>query len=125
MPSLARMLKAHKLASPFKRPEDFVFATSTGKPMYWRNVSKRGLTAAIERAGLDGDERPSFRFHDCRHTFASMLIAQGANIAYVSQQLGHASPAITLTIYTHEINRAEQAERTSAMLETAFGGVLS
>jgi integrase len=88
-------------------------------------VSKPGLAAAVERAGLNHDNQPHFRFHDCRHTFASMLIQQGANIAYVSQQLGHSSPAITLTIYTHLINRAEQAERTSAMLEAAFGGVLA
>jgi integrase len=66
-------------------------------------------TAFVRRAGLQQANAPSFRFHDCRHTFASMLIAQAANIAYVSQQLGHASPAITFSIYTHLINKIEQA----------------
>jgi integrase len=47
---------------------------------------------------------PKIRFHDLRHTFASHLLDQGENPVYVSKQLGHASPVITLTIYAHLIN---------------------
>ena len=44
-----------------------------------------------KRAGL-----PHFRLYDLRHTFASLLLAAGAPITYVSAQLGHANPATTL-----------------------------
>ncbi len=39
------------------------------------------------------------KFHNLRHTFASQLLSKGANILYVSQQLGHADASITLRVY--------------------------
>ncbi len=48
-------------------------------------------------------------------------LVQAANIAYVAQQLDHANPAITLTICTHLIRPAEQADKTSAILEATYG----
>ncbi len=50
------------------------------------------------RAGL-----PHFRLYDLRHTFASLLLAAGAPITYVSAQLGHANPATTLRYYARWI----------------------
>lgn len=41
------------------------------------------------------------RFHDLRHTHASILLAQGVDVVTVSHRLGHSSPAITLSIYAH------------------------
>jgi integrase len=41
------------------------------------------------------------RFHDLRHTHATLLIKHGENIKVVSERLGHAGPAITLQVYTH------------------------
>lgn len=64
------------------------------------------------------------RTHDLRHTLASMLIAQGANVVFVSRQLGHASPDITLRVYAHLFAGAEHADRTRAALEASFGTVL-
>jgi hypothetical protein len=43
------------------------------------------------------------RFHDLRHSFASKLLAAGVNVVTVSRFMGHASPQITLTIYSHVI----------------------
>jgi len=40
-----------------------------------------------------------------RHTFASLLLERRESLAYVSEQLGHSSPAITLRVYTHLIPR--------------------
>jgi integrase len=45
-PELAAMLKRHKMASRFKQPHDFVFASETGGPLGWRNVERRAMDAA-------------------------------------------------------------------------------
>ena len=50
----------------------------------------------LRRAGL-----PKIRFHDLRHSFASLLIAQGEHPKLISEQLGHASVQITLDRYGH------------------------
>jgi integrase len=50
---------------------------------------------------LDKAELRRVRFHDLRHTFASLLIQQGANPKYVQETLGHGSIAVTLDIYSH------------------------
>jgi integrase len=71
---LARLLAAHKLASPFAAETDWVFATSNGTPYGHRNVARRCLTRAAERAGINDDGWPPLRFHDLRHVFASHLI---------------------------------------------------
>jgi len=64
------------------------------------------------------------RFHDLRHTFASLLIAQGENVVWVSRQLGHESPNTTLRVYAHLFDGAEHAERASAALAASFGSIL-
>jgi hypothetical protein len=53
-----------------------------------------------------------------------LLIGSGANVSFVSQQLGHKSPDITLKVYTHEFNRAEHEETTWRLLEESFGSSL-
>ena len=63
--------------------------------------------------------------HDARHTFASVLIAEGADVVYVSRQLGHADPAITLRVYAHLFDRHRHAESTRAALESSFGELLA
>jgi integrase len=124
MPSLARLLRECKLASRYSAPIHPVFATLSGAPMYYRNVSRRGFAAAVAKAGLDEAGKPRLRFHDLRHTFASLLVAQGLNIVYVSRQLGHATPAFTLNVYSHLFDRAEHARRASDALEAGFSSVL-
>ena len=119
MPALSRLLREHKLASPYSGPTNFVFASAAGTALYWRNVARRGLVEALDAADLH-----HVRWHDLRHTFASLLIAEGANVVYASRQLGHASPDITLRVYAHLFDHAEQAKRTSTALEAAFGGLL-
>jgi integrase len=119
MPALGRLLREHKLASPFSRDDDFVFCTARGTPHGYRNIERRGLDAAAEKAGLD-----DLHFHDLRHTFASMMIELGADIVFLSNQLGHANPAITLGIYSHLIRLETHAERSRQLLEKRGGNVL-
>ena len=124
MPTLAALLCEHKeraFACGHARPEDLVFSSARGTPLHQRNVVRRGLDPAIAKGGLAGDGRPSLRFHDLRHTFASLLIAEGLNVVFVSRQLGHADPAITLRVYAHLFDQAEHAERARDALEAGFG----
>ena len=51
---------------------------------------------------------PGFRFHDLRHTHATLLLQEGVPINAVSQRLGHSGPTITLTVYGHVLRRAEE-----------------
>jgi len=68
--------------------------------------------------------RSHLRFHDLRHGFASLLLAWGEPILYVSQQLGHSSAAFTLTTYAHLIQQGRKLdkEETLQKLFTAASG---
>jgi integrase len=57
--------------------------------------------------------------HSLRHTYASVNLARGEDLAYVSKQLGHANPGITLTIYTHFMPRKRR--RVSNALDRPNG----
>jgi integrase len=75
IPALARLLAQHKLASPYARDDDFVFATGTGRRMYYRNASARGLDEGAKRAGLNADPSlPKLSFHDLRHSATHKLV---------------------------------------------------
>lgn len=52
---------------------------------------------------------PNIRFHDLRHTAATILLSHGVNIKVVSEMLGHADIAITLGVYAHVIPHMQQA----------------
>jgi integrase len=122
-PSVGRMLTAEKERSFTRRMagrDNFVFTSEVGTPLGHRNIVRRGLHKALEKAEL-----PSLTWHDLRHLAASILIAEGASVAYVSRVLGHANPSITLSIYAHEFARAEHADRTRERMEQAFGDLLS
>jgi integrase len=122
MPALGKMLREHRLASPYSEDLDYVFTTGTGEPFGWSNVTRRGLHKAVKNARLK-DPRP--RFHDLRHTYASLLIAQGANVEFVRSQLGHKDATVTLRVYAHLFGAQEHADKTRQLLEEGFGATLS
>ena len=88
-------LKKWKLRCPHGEA-DLVFPNGAGHPESHANLLQRGFYPALRRAGLR-----RIRFHDLRHTFASLLLANGEDIVRVSRLLGHASPKITLGVYAH------------------------
>ncbi len=75
---------------------DLVFPSKLGTPLDGGNVLSRVLHPLLRQAGL-----PIIRFHDLRHTAASLALAQGRNIKEVSELLGHADVAVTLSLYAH------------------------
>jgi integrase len=126
LPQLAALLKRHKLASPYSRDSDYVFASARGTPLNPRNAERRGLARAADHAGLNPPGQPRLRVHDLRHTFASQLIIElKLDVAHVSRILGHARPSITLDTYTHLFNHAAHtADIRHRMASSAFGLLL-
>ena len=119
MPALAKLLRQHQRESRFHQPDNYVFTSRVGTPLQWANLSARGLQPALKKAGIQ-----PLRWHDLRHTFASLLIAGGANITFTSRQLGHSSSQVTLGVYAHLLDREEQAQRTRDMLQDTLGSAV-
>jgi integrase len=72
-----------------------VFSSEVGTPLGARNL-QRGFKIRLKRAGL-----PDIRFHDLRHTCATVLLGQGVNPKFVQELLGHRDIALTLNVYSH------------------------
>ena len=73
-----------------------MFATEIGTPLDRHNLTQRSFKPLLERAGL-----PEVRFHDLRHTCATILLSKGVHAKFVQELLGHATIAITLDTYSH------------------------
>lgn len=101
-PTVMKELKKWKLACPVNE-EGLVFPNESGGPMNYSNMVQRHFLPALKAAEL-----PRIRFHDLRHTYASLLIEQGENIKYIQTQLGHSSPTVTLNVYTHLMKPTNQ-----------------
>jgi integrase len=91
----------------------FVFCTTDGRPLVGRTLRK-AFRRACRRAKIEG----RIRWHDLRHTFGSLKLAQGEDIVYVSRQLGHSNVGITANVYSHVIRarRPEAAAATEARI---------
>jgi integrase len=68
----------------------------------------------LKRTGL-----PRIRFHDLRHTAATLLLGRGVNPKIVSEMLGHASVGITLDTYSHVLPTMQQS--AAAEMDAALG----
>jgi len=102
-------------AGPEWPESDFVFTDEQGGPLYAHKLLYR-FWKLLARAGL-----PRIRFHDLRHTAASLLLAENVHPKIVSDLLGHASVSITLDVYSHAVP-ALQAEVVRVMDEIAMPG---
>lgn len=84
-----------KLKRGWEELPPWMFCTEAGTPLDESRLRKN-FAQALRKAALS-----SFRVDDLRHTFASVLLAQGAPITYVAAQLGHSRPTTTLQFYAH------------------------
>ncbi len=102
---------------PLDLSDRFVFGSEEGvKPFRRSNMLRRRWHVLLDSLKID-----RCGFHRLRHTFASLSIAGGADVATVSNALGHADAGFTLKVYTHaQPNlQAAAAERLDALLEAA------
>ena len=100
----AELLRAHReeqqreraRAGDIWQDNDLVFCTEAGTPITPNGALRSTFERVLRQANL-----PAIRFHDLRHTCATLLLGENVNPKVVSEQLGHSSIAITLDIYSH------------------------
>jgi integrase len=103
----ARQVVQRELLGDLYEHQKLVFATQKGTLVNPTNLRKRSFEPLLEKAGL-----PAIRFHDLRHTCATLLLPRNANPKIVSEMLGHATIAITLDTYSHVLpNMQKDAAR--------------
>jgi integrase len=90
-----------------------VFTNEVGRPIEPQNLIRRSFRPLLRRGGL-----PAVRFHDLRHTAASILLAHGEGPLVVAQRLGHASVTTTMGVYGHV--QPGQDEHAAMTLEAAY-----
>jgi len=84
------------------KPDDLVFSNIEGKPID-PGVLSHSFARLVKQAGLQ-----SVRFHDLRHTFASLMLLRGAKPKVISEALGHSSVAFTMDTYSHIIEGMQE-----------------
>jgi integrase len=82
--------------------DDLVFANHDGKPIDPSTLT-HNLARIVRQVGLG-----RMRFHDLRHTFASLMLMRGAKPKVISEALGHASVAFTMDTYSHIIEGMQE-----------------
>lgn len=75
----------------------FVIANMFGRPVDTSNFTTRYFKAMLAEAGIDR----SIKFHDLRHTHATLLLLEGINPKIVQERLGHSTVTMTLDTYSH------------------------
>jgi integrase len=121
-PELRAELVGWKLCAQPTDENELVFATRTGKANSRDNVRKRILLLAVARANekiikQGGEPLPTVSPHALRRSFASWLVAEGEDPAYVMAQLGHTDPKMTLGLYARALaTKSRRADRTATTL---------
>ncbi|MDP8922366.1 MAG: site-specific integrase [Chloroflexota bacterium] len=123
-PDAVAALAAHRDRQAFGRQAlgegyadlGLVFASERGTPLDQGNVTRR-FKRALRRADLP----QTTRLHDLRHGVATMLLEAGEPVPAVAEYLGHASPAVTMTVYAHAVPGASKraAERLGSIIRNA------
>lgn len=118
----ATLLRAHKARQAEERlrigdmwrDHGLVFPSEVGTPLSTGNL-RRWFYATLEKAGL-----PHFRFHDLRHTAATLLLQADPRINVAQQRLGHRDPAITARFYAHVLP-GEQGKAAAVVASRLLG----
>ncbi|MPY81688.1 MAG: tyrosine-type recombinase/integrase, partial [Actinophytocola sp.] len=118
----AEVLKAHKARQAAERlktgelweEHNLVFCTSVGTPLDAANV-RRGFRQVVTAAKVEGAWTP----RELRHSFVSLLSANGTSVEAIADLLGHAGTRVTEAVYRHELRPVltEGAE----VIDTIFG----
>jgi integrase len=121
-PRTVAALKAHRKGQLEQRVkvgslyEDhgLIFSSEKGTPLSPENLVKRSFKPLLKRAGL-----PEVRFHDLRHTCATLLLSRSVHPKMVQELLGHATIAMTLDTYSHYL--PSMGDQASGAMGDALG----
>lgn len=115
--SVQRKQKAARLrhGGAWSNPLNLVFTNELGEHLS-KNTVYSHCKSVVAKIGM-----PSTRFHDLRHTFATLSLQNGDDIKTVSASLGHATVAFTLDVYGHVTEKMKQdsADRMQAFIDAA------
>lgn len=98
-------LKRHRVSQAAERmrvrdiwddANDLIFPNEIGKPIERQNFVRRSFKVLLKKAEL-----PDIRFHDLRHTSATLLLSMGEHPKVVQERLGHATISVTMNTYSH------------------------
>ena len=87
-----------------------VFTTHVGTPISRQDLITRSFKPLLQRAEL-----PNIRFHDLRHTCATLLLCRGVHAKLVQELLGHATISVTLDTYSHVL--PSMTDQTATAME--------
>jgi integrase len=110
---LGRQLEEIERSGDLYRDQGLVFPSRVGTPMNAKNLTARSFKPLLKRAGL-----PDIRFHDLRHTLATLMLQNGEHPKVVQEMLGHATIAITMDTYSHVLPNMQRSavERLGELL---------
>ena len=100
-----RQAEARVLAGPAWDDQGLVFANEVGRPLHAGNFHRRVYKPLLVRAGV-----PDVRFHDLRHSMATLLYSIGADPQTLKGLLGHSKITTTMDVYTHPVSEVQRAE---------------
>ncbi|MDG0870924.1 tyrosine-type recombinase/integrase [Candidatus Lucifugimonas marina] len=107
--SLHKIHLSKQLESGYKwNQTNLIFCTSAGNRQSYTNLQKRLLEPMLVEAGV-----PRLSWHHLRHNCGSYLLSENVPITMVSKILGHANPAITMSVYAHELPEDSEQVRTA------------
>ncbi len=95
------------------RKNSLVFPTTVGTPIYPHHFVRRYFKKLLKKANL-----PDIRFHDLRHTCATLLLTKSVHPKIVQEILGHSTISITLDTYSHVLPNMQ--EKAVAAMEDIF-----
>ncbi len=110
---LKRQLRDIEILGDRYQDQGLVFTTDTGAPINPSNLRQRSFAPLLKRAGL-----PHMRFHNLRHTCATLLLSRGVHPKFVQELLGHAT--ITITLDTHSHVMPSMGDATAKAMEDAL-----
>ena len=108
-----RQLEERLTAGPKWRDQGLAFPSTVGTSLEPRNLT-RHYKETLRRAGLP----EATRFHDLRHTAASLLVAQGVHPRVVMEILGHSQIGLTMNTYAHVL--PENQREAMAHMDSFF-----
>lgn len=115
-PRVVAALRRHRAVQEMERcvaadgyqDRGLAFCSTVGTPLDRQHVTVRWFRPLLRSAGL-----PLVRWHDLRHSYASIALAQGVHPKVVQEALGHSTIAVTMDLYSHSVpSLGREASRT-------------